>query len=216
MIRRPPRSTLSSSSAASDVYKRQVQQYFEKNTEDGSADAARDEAYIGHISSEVFKLIEEVCTDVVSVYVEGEKKAEQPEVIVFFKKMEGDYNRYGAEITEGPGNKDKKEHYTNAAKAAYESALKTAEAHLPSTNPIRLGLALNFSVFHYEICEQKGDAVTLAKSAFDLSIDHLDSLPDDEYKDSTLIMQLLKDNLTLWTDNTGADEADDIQVEDVH
>merc|ERR1712194_843542 len=57
--------------------------------------------------------------------------------------------------------------------------------------------ALNFSVFHYEICEQKKEASDLAKEAFDTAIDHLDTLGDDEYKDSTLIMQLLKDNLTL-------------------
>jgi len=37
----------------------------------------------------------------------------------------------------------------------------------------------------------------------------LDTLNEDSYKDSTLIMQLLRDNLTLWTSDTqgDADEA---------
>ena len=67
-----------------------------------------------------------------------------------------------------------------------------------------------------QICDQKEEASQLAKEAFDTAIDHLDTLGDDEYKDSTLIMQLLKDNLTLWTtDQDQEDGGDDIQVEDV-
>ena len=42
-------------------------------------------------------------------------------------------------------------------------------------------------------------ACHLAKQAFDEAIAELDSLSEDSYKDSTLIMQLLRDNLTLWT-----------------
>ena len=42
-------------------------------------------------------------------------------------------------------------------------------------------------------------ACQLAKQAFDEAIAELDSLSEESYKDSTLIMQLLRDNLTLWT-----------------
>jgi len=43
--------------------------------------------------------------------------------------------------------------------------------------------------------------------AFDDAIAELDTLNEDSYKDSTLIMQLLRDNLTLWTsDTTGEGE----------
>merc|ERR1712153_259272 len=170
------------------------------------------QAYKNTISEEVFDLIKKVSENVVEVYVNGANKAteEDTEVIVFFKKMEGDYNRYGAEITEDA----KKDAYKEAAKKAYSEAQSKAEA-LPSTNPIRLGLALNFSVFHYEICDQKQEANNLAKTAFDTAIDHLDTLGDDEYKDSTLIMQLLKDNLTLWSSDDPDDGEGDVEVEDV-
>merc|ERR1711966_19653 len=162
------------------------------------------------VTEEVFELIEEVCNKVVNVYVDGAIKATDHEVRVFFKKMEGDYNRYGAEITSG----DKREEFRKRATEAYSDANKEAVENLLSTNPIRLGLALNYSVFYYEICEEKKDATEHARDAFDQAIDHLDSLGDDEYKDSTLIMQLLKDNLTLWNDSGEAGD-NDLEVEDV-
>jgi 14-3-3 protein epsilon len=46
-------------------------------------------------------------------------------------------------------------------------------------------------------------ACHLAKQAFDDAIAELDSLSEESYRDSTLIMQLLRDNLTLWTSSDG-------------
>lgn len=78
---------------------------------------------------------------------------------------------------------------------------------LQPTNPIRLGLALNFSVFYYEILNSPERACRLAKGAFDDAIAELDTLEEDSYKDSTLIMQLLRDNLTLWTTETQSQDS---------
>jgi len=50
---------------------------------------------------------------------------------------------------------------------------------------------------------------SLAKHAFDDAIAELDTLSEESYKDSTLIMQLLRDNLTLWTsDKQDSEEGD--------
>ena len=81
-----------------------------------------------------------------------------------------------------------------------------SEQQLPPTNPIRLGLALNYSVFYYEILNEPQQACGLAKTAFDDAISELDSLQEEQYKDATLIMQLIRDNLTLWTSDNGEDE----------
>ena len=48
-------------------------------------------------------------------------------------------------------------------------------------------------------------ACHLAKQAFDDAIAELDSLSEESYRDSTLIMQLLRDNLTLWTSSEGGE-----------
>nr|GMD35018.1 14-3-3 protein 9 [Ipomoea batatas] len=116
----------------------------------------------------------------------------------------GDYYRYLAEFKAG---NDKKE-VADLSLKAYETATTTAEAELPPTHPIRLGLALNFSVFYYEIINSPERACHLAKQAFDEAIAELDSLNEDSYKDSTLIMQLLRDNLTLWTADIPEDAED--------
>lgn len=113
---------------------------------------------------------------------------------VFYLKMKGDYHRYLAEFKTSQERKDAAEETLVAYKAAQEIA-----AELAPTHPIRLGLALNFSVFYYEILNSPDRACYLAKLAFDEAIAELDTLGEESYKDSTLIMQLLRDNLTLWT-----------------
>ena len=69
--------------------------------------------------------------------------------------------------------------------------------------------ALNFSVFYFEILNGPDCACHIAKHAFDDAIAELDTLSEKSYKDSTLIMQLLKDNLTLWTSEHSADPSAD-------
>ena len=63
-----------------------------------------------------------------------------------------------------------------------------------STDPLRLGVALNFAVFLHENTKEYSAACDIAKNAFDDAIAELDKLSAKDYKDSTLIMQLLRDN----------------------
>lgn len=55
------------------------------------------------------------------------------------------------------------------------------------THPIRLGLALNFSVFYYEILNAPDRACHLAKQAFDDAIAELDTLNEDSYKGTNFV-----------------------------
>jgi len=114
---------------------------------------------------------------------------------VFYQKMKADYYRYIAEYKAG----DAKEKAAESAKQAYEAAQEVASKDLAVTHPIRLGLALNFSVFQYEVLALPDKACEMARTAFEDAIAELDNVAEDSYKDSTLIMQLLRDNLTLWT-----------------
>ncbi|KAJ6171863.1 hypothetical protein N7470_000930 [Penicillium chermesinum] len=129
-----------------------------------------------------------ICDDILEVLDNHLiKSAQSGESKVFYHKMKGDYHRYLAEFAIGDRRK------------AYKAATEIAQTDLAPTHPIRLGLALNFSVFYYEILNSPDQACHLAKLAFDDAIAELDTLSEESYKDSTLIMQLLRDNLTLWT-----------------
>jgi 14-3-3 protein epsilon len=155
--------------------------------------------------TQVEQELKDICNDILQVLDKhlipcsdtGESK-------VFYYKMKGDYHRYLAEFAT---SNDRKEAAENSL-VAYKAASDIAMTELPTTHPIRLGLALNFSVFYYEILNSPDRACRLAKAAFDDAIAELDTLSEESYKDSTLIMQLLRDNLTLWTSDMQAEGED--------
>merc|ERR1712138_213745 len=156
--------------------------------------------YCGKVEAELQKICDTILglldTNLIGKAATGESK-------VFYQKMKADYFRYIAEFTDG----DAKSKAAENARLAYEEASKVAEKDLAVTHPIRLGLALNYSVFQYEVLSNPEDACKMARTAFEDAIAELDNVAEDSYKDSTLIMQLLRDNLTLWTsDQEGGGE----------
>lgn len=164
--------------------------------------------------SQIEKELKDICADILNLLDKHLiPHASTGESKVFYYKMKGDYYRYLAEFATGNDRKDAAENSLVAYKAA--SDISTSE--LVPTHPIRLGLALNFSVFYYEILNSPDRACRLAKAAFDDAIAELDTLNEESYKDSTLIMQLLRDNLTLWTsDIQGDDKNEDVQDVEGH
>ncbi|KAK4777850.1 hypothetical protein SAY87_018037 [Trapa incisa] len=150
--------------------------------------------------------LSKICNDILSIIDQHLiPSSNSAEATVFYYKMKGDYYRYLAEFKT---DQERKETSEQSLKG-YEAAFKTASTDLSSTHPIRLGLALNFSVFYYEIMNSPERACHLAKQAFDEAIAELDTLSEESYKDSTLIMQLLRDNLTLWTSDLPEDGGED-------
>jgi len=144
--------------------------------------------------------LKSICNEVLTLLTDHllkVTKGRKDEAEVFYLKMTADYYRYLVEFAPEESNK-------LAAHKHYEEAMQIAQTELLPTHPIRLGLALNYSVCYYEILGQAQQACDLAKRSFDEAIAKLDTLDEASYKDSTLIMQLLRDNLTLWTaDNSG-------------
>ena len=134
-------------------------------------------------------IISIVRTKVLSKPAEDEPKA-------FFVKMVGDYYRYIAETAQG----DKLEQVKQEALKAYDEANQVT---LPPCNPIRLGLALNFSVFYYEVMKDQKRACELAESALQQALDKIDEISEEDFRDAKSIIELLKENLTLWKEEEG-------------
>jgi len=162
------------------------------------------------IKDTVIEDIKQKAKDADSKAESSSKPDHEGEAQVFYLKMAGDYYRYLAEAVNSPDNNEEK------SADYYKKAFELSQSVLEPTHPIRLGLALNYSVCFYEILKDKKKACQLAKDAFDEAISKLDKLEESDYKDSTLIMQLLRDNLTLWTSTDTTDAGDNQEVaEDV-
>ena len=164
----------------------------ESKEKEKSSDKAQ---FVTNYKAKVEAELNNVCQDILELLDKSLISTQNSvEAAVFYQKMKADYYRYLAEFATDDVKKAQAKH----ANEAYAVATQQAEG-LPPTHPIRLGLALNYSVFLYEVQNHSEDACQLAKRAFDDAIAELDTLDEESYKDSTLIMQLLRDNLTLWT-----------------
>ena len=147
--------------------------------------------YRGQIEGE----IEELCVNTIGI-VEAclMNKQSDLESEVFLWKMKADYYRYMAEcLPAGKAQKAAEEAYK-----AYKTANVKAKA-FQATNVTRLGLALSYSTFFYEVLNSPMQAYKLAKTGFDEAFAEQQILEEEPHKDSVAIMQLLRDNLTLWS-----------------
>jgi len=165
-----------------------------------NAEDHKDDEFTKIYKKQIEKEVDNICKDVLSLLIDIllKRVSEENESRVFYLKMAADYYRYLAEIITQPNP----ERHDQKAAEYYQKAYDIASKQLLPTHPVRLGLALNFSVCYYEILKDSAKAIELARAAFDSAIAKLDKLDDSSYKDSTLIMQLIRDNLTLWTNET--------------
>lgn len=180
----------------------------ERASDESKKRAKQADDYINKISEEIRDICNEVVELVNDCLLPSVKDDGDMESKTFYLKMKGDYYRYVAEVIDSDSDIDNSENANEAYKDAYE----ICKGHMDAAHPIRLGLALNYSVFFYEIKTQHQKACEIAKEAFDDAIKQMDENPDDKkYKDSTLIMQLLRDNLSLWTASEADDDDDQMQ-----
>jgi 14-3-3 protein epsilon len=158
--------------------------------------------YIQEYKKKVEDELTKMCKNVITMIdTQLLKRAEDQEAKVFYLKMKGDYNRYIAEYAEG----ELKQAVAESSLQAYKEASDNAKS-LSSVHAIVLGLALNFSVFYYEVMSDHERACAIAKETLDRAEKELPNDEDDEnYRDAISIINLLKENLEMWKI-----EADDI------
>eukprot|EP00747_Dinoflagellata_sp_TGD_P087071 gnl/TRDRNA2_/TRDRNA2_163512_c6_seq2.p1 gnl/TRDRNA2_/TRDRNA2_163512_c6~~gnl/TRDRNA2_/TRDRNA2_163512_c6_seq2.p1 ORF type:complete len:534 (-),score=84.05 gnl/TRDRNA2_/TRDRNA2_163512_c6_seq2:14-1465(-) len=89
----------------------------------------------------------------------------------------------------------------------HQEEMARAERDMAVTHPDRLSIAMKYSSFLRDQMGATDEACRVAREAFEDSIAELDNLSEDTYKESTLTMQMLRDNLTSWT----SDDADEHQ-----
>ncbi|TFK43564.1 14-3-3 domain-containing protein [Crucibulum laeve] len=164
-----------------------------------SSASARHLSLVRRQRDKIEKELMNVCKDIVSALDKQLLPAARPgEEAVFYSKMKGDYYRYLAEFA----HKRDRERFGDYSLNAYKLAYKHALATLEPLHPTRLGLALNFSVFYHDVRKSPERACHLAKSAFDdavMSVDPSEIIMDQTMRDSMTILQLLKDDLILWS-----------------
>jgi 14-3-3 protein epsilon len=153
--------------------------------------------YIVEYKNKVEKELEALCIKIISnIDTYLIPKASDGEAKVFYHKMKADYYRYIAENVDG----EAKTKYSNLSNKSYEEATASAK-ELNISNPIRLGLALNYSVFYYEVFNDHSKACDIARETLDLAKKELAGVDEDdeEYKDAYSIINLLQENLSMWT-----------------
>lgn len=129
--------------------------------------------------------------------------SKKAEALVFYIKLKADYYRYKAEISKG----SEREISIDLSEQAYNEAYMMAEEQLPITSIVRIGLALNFSIFYYEHKGLLDEAIMIARSCFDDAIKVVDEVEADKSKDYILIVQLLKENVIFWNTEKAEEEA---------
>ena len=160
------------------------------------------QGYKSKIEGELY----EQCMDIVKIVNDDcMGVASTDETKAFFHKMVGDYYRYVAECAQ----EDKIETVRAGALDSYTKA-QTASESLNACNPIRLGLALNFSVFHYEVMQNHKQACELGEQALSDALEKIDDVDEETFRDAKSIIELLKENLSLWKEEDDQNAVQDL------
>ena len=156
---------------------------------------------LGDYKKKIEHELQKDCQNIIDMIKnDGMKSQQEAESKAFFLKMIGDYYRYMAESAQG----DVLAKARDGALQHYKEA-DIAGKELQACNPIKLGLALNFSVFHYEVMQDNKQACVLAETALQEAMNKIDDVDEETFRDAKSIIELLKENLTLWKEEEGGD-----------
>lgn len=130
------------------------------------------------------------------------KNASSSDSKVFYYKIKGDYNRYLSIFF--PNSE-----YLQQAQLSYKQALHYGDI-LSCLNPIKIDLALSYSVFLYDILQKQDEAIKFGSECLNEALEQLGKVDESDIKEVTSSLQMLKDNIDLWSKDLKQDEVDDI------
>jgi len=163
---------------------------------------------INYYKTKVEKELENFCLELLAIIDQTLlKHPTDLETKVLYLKTKADYYRYISEIYTGENFKRSSENASKFYQAAIEvfaERVEKGEKIFPATNPIRLGLALNYSIFQAEIKHDPKSAMNIAKKAFEEALNEFDNMIDEEMKvNAASVMQTLKENIAAWKEDLG-------------
>jgi len=121
--------------------------------------------------------------------------AQDSESKILYMKLKADYFRYHCEFAEG----DEFEEASNNARKMYKQTFDLAEKELPLYNEVRLGLILNYSVFEYDIMDNKNEGYEMALKTYNDAMKILDDVEKKRASENLLLIQLIKENINIWS-----------------
>lgn len=149
------------------------------------------ESYISKVESELLDICSSfgrlLSTRLISNAADGEPK-------VFYHKLKADYSRYTLEFAKGSAKSDA----IAACMEDYEAARSQASNYLLHSHPLKLQLALNYSVFQHEVLEEHEDAIETARNAYEAAMWEIPKMPEQTQREAAHSLELLQENLNLW------------------
>lgn len=148
-----------------------------------------------HYEDNIIKACEKFI-NLINNYIISKTKSDSG--VCTFLKVKADHYRYMAEITKGQVLFNNKQNAFQLYKQAYEISSK-----LDNLDSIKLSVALNYSVFLYEILNKRINAIFYAKESLSKALLQLkefseEELTDDTLKESLVIIEILNQNVHAW------------------
>lgn len=155
--------------------------------------------YKGYIKQELGALCNELISLIDSKLLPD---VSEPADDIFYHKLKGDYYRYLAEVEDDTARANV---LIDNAKENYQGASEYAAKSLSATDPLQIGLAMNYSVFMQEMLNNTSGARDLAKICYDNALDELESVrevDDSRYNECANMLKLMFENIKVWTDES--------------
>lgn len=150
---------------------------------------------IQEFRSQIESELRVICHDGINSLNKLIKEGIIPEAKVFYYKMQSDLYRYLSTFERN----EAKEIVVQKAYDLYQQATDLAKKEMKCEHPLRLRLALNYSVFYYEILKNINKALELSNTTVnEVSALLLEKKDEEQYKEANTLIQLIKDNISFW------------------